>query len=146
MNVSCTSKTQISIFRWTSRPYLFVCFKPQYYRLTFICKIASYVNSLNLEWAQDSIHLILSRILLFILSAKPFCCGVILIVLCLAIPLSLQYPINSPSRYSKQLLFLILLKNFPICFSTSAFHYIYVLKAWFLCLSIYIHTLLKNSS
>lgn len=65
------------------------------------------------------IHLTLSSKVWFILSASPFCCGVLGTVLCLTIPFSLQKLLNSSDKYSKPISVLRYFRFFPVTFSVS---------------------------
>ena len=88
-------------------------------------------------------HLTLSSMVLFILSAKPFYCGVLLTVLYLVIPSSAQSLLNYSEKYSRLLSVLILLTFFLVCLSVRIFHYLNLTNASSLLFKMYTHTLLE---
>src|SRR3954467_15760479 len=64
--------------------------------------------------ALVNIHLTLSKIVRLNLSAKPFCCGVPAVVLCLAIPEAAQKLSNASLQNSRPLSVLNLLTFLPV--------------------------------
>src|ERR1044072_3191325 len=68
-----------------------------------------------------NIHLTLSKMVQLNLSAKPFCCAVPAVVLCLAIPEAAQKLSNASLQNSRPLSVLNLLTFLPVWFSTRVF-------------------------
>src|ERR1043165_4259992 len=71
--------------------------------------------------ALVNMHLTLSKMVRLNLSAKPFCCGVPAVVLCLAIPEAAQKLSNASFQNSRTLSVLNLLTFLPVWFSTRVF-------------------------
>ena len=90
--------------------------------------------------------LAISMMVLFFLSATPFCCGVYRVVNCLCIPYSLQNFRNSFEIYSPPLSVLNTFMCSPLWFSTSALKFWNFSKTSLLFLRKYIQVFLVKSS
>ncbi|KAH7424264.1 hypothetical protein KP509_12G097800 [Ceratopteris richardii] len=88
-------------------------------------------------------HLAISAICLFFLSATPFCCGVYLQVNCLLILFSCRKSENSLEKYSPPPSDLKVLIDLPISFSTSTLNLLNIENTSDFCFIQNSHTFLE---
>lgn len=125
-NSKSTKHPQVGIIYWFPTPYFHRCLKVQSRWWTSIyqihCSISNFTPETLGRLASKSMHLTHSKMNLFILSAKPFCWGVLAIGLCLLISYFLQNSLNCYETNSSPLCVLKTFSLVPYLFSTSVCH------------------------